>query len=155
MSVRQNLEKMLSIPPEPIGESPLVAGVSGGNFEQDFEYVRSNLQAIIAQGGDLLVHALAIAKSSQSPRHFEVATMLLKALSEVNVDVLNIHEKAKGLDLTKKPDVTNNNLVFLGTSADFLNHMRPERSTDKENQPKILEAQVIPESEKEPIDGDL
>lgn len=91
--------------------------------ELDFEYVRENLQELIAQGQDAVQELIMIAKQSQHPRAFEVIATLLKATADMNNDLLAVHKKKNDLRPTqashsKGVGVTNNN-VFVGSTAEL------------------------------------
>jgi len=71
------------------------------------------------------MHALEVAKASEHPRAFEVVGNLMKQLSDVNAQLLDLHEKKQKLDLpaAKKEEaskqVTNNNAIFVGSTAEL------------------------------------
>lgn len=101
--------------------------------EYDYDKTRNNLHSLLAQGQDALMHALEIAKSSEHPRAFEVVGGLMKQLSDINGQLLDLSEKRqKLLDKNKpaeqnNPQVTNNNAIFVGSTAD-LNKMLKDMS---------------------------
>lgn len=95
-------------------------------IDYDYEKTRNNLHGLLAQGQDALTNALEIAKASEQPRAFEVVGMLVKQLSEVNAQLLDLHEKKQKLDgkYDKKDDnntknVTNNNAIFVGSTTEL------------------------------------
>ena len=95
-------------------------------IEYDYEKTRGNLHSLLAQGQDALMHALEVAKTSEHPRAFEVVGNLMKQLSDVNAQLLDIHEKRQKLEAPKSKQeegatkqVTNNNAIFVGTTSDL------------------------------------
>lgn len=96
-------------------------------IEYDYEKTRGNLHSLLAQGQDALMHALEVAKSSEHPRAFEVVGNLMKQLSDVNAQLLDLHEKKQKLDLPKTKQeesngtkqVTNNNAIFVGSTSEL------------------------------------
>ena len=95
-------------------------------IEHDYDKTRGNLHSLLAQGQEALYHALEVAKSSEHPRAFEVVGNLMKQLSDVNAQLLDLHEKKQKLDLPKTKQeeatgkqVTNNNAIFVGSTADL------------------------------------
>lgn len=94
-------------------------------IEYDYEKTRGNLHSLLAQGQEALYHALEVAKSSEHPRAFEVVGNLMKQLSDVNTQLLDLHEKKQKLDVpaSKKEEaakqVTNNNAIFVGSTSDL------------------------------------
>lgn len=110
---------------------------SDDKVEMDFEYVRENLQELIAQGQDAIQELIMIAKQSQHPRAFEVIATLLKATADMNNDLLAVHKKKNDLrptqaSHTKGVGVTNNN-VFVGSTAE-LQTMIENLNKPKENE---------------------
>lgn len=93
--------------------------------EYDYNTTRNNLHSLLAQGQDALLSALEIAKQSEHPRAFEVVGGLMKQLSDINTQLLDLSEKRqKLLDKNKtaeqnNPQVTNNNAIFVGSTADL------------------------------------
>lgn len=96
-------------------------------IEYDYEKTRSNLHGLLQSGQDALMHALEVAKASEHPRAFEVVGNLMKQLSDVNAQLLDLHEKKQKLDLpktkqeesTSSKQVTNNNAIFVGSTSEL------------------------------------
>jgi len=90
---------------------------------QDIELARSNIKNIIEQGDESLKEMINLAKQSESPRAFEVASGLMKTLLDANKDFVEISTKkkyAKEEILNPKEEqatanVTNNNLILSTT----------------------------------------
>lgn len=93
------------------------------NIEYDYEKTRSNLHTLLSQGQEALIHALEVAKQSEHPRAFEVVGGLMKQLSDINHQLLDLSEKRqKMIDSPKTKDekqVTNNNAIFVGSTAEL------------------------------------
>ena len=69
--------------------------------------------------GDL-DRVMEIARQSESPRAFEVATNLLKTLTDTNKDLLELAKKKKDLTQEKENAQTvTNNALFVGSTADL------------------------------------
>lgn len=92
------------------------------NIDYDYETTRSNLHSILAQGQDALTHALSVAKNSEHPRAFEVVGGLMKHLSDINTQLLDLNKKKQLLDnpksTSKEAPVTNNS-IFVGSTAEL------------------------------------
>lgn len=96
-------------------------------IEYDYDKTRNNLHSLLQSGQDALMHALEVAKSSEHPRAFEVVGNLMKQLSDVNAQLLDLHEKKQKLDLPKTKQeesagtkqVTNNNAIFVGSTSEL------------------------------------
>ncbi len=88
--------------------------------ENDFEYARGNIVAVIEKGQEALTGILDVASMSQHPRAYEVVATLVKAVSEANKDLLELQKRRR--DLTEadpqSPRTINNNL-FVGSTAEL------------------------------------
>jgi hypothetical protein len=92
------------------------------NIDYDYETTRSNLHSILAQGQDALTHALNVAKNSEHPRAFEVVGGLMKHLSDINTQLLDLNKKKQQLDnpkSTSKEGPVTNNSIFVGSTAEL------------------------------------
>lgn len=101
----------------------------------DHKHIRSNMYNLLQQGNDALQYALELAKTSESPRAFEVVGTLMKNLSDMNLQLLDTHDKKQKLK-TKKEEastpqkIVNNSVVFNGTTAEInkmLEQMKKEQ----------------------------
>jgi len=94
------------------------------NVEYDYEKTRSNLHSLLSQGQEALYHALEIAKQSEHPRAFEVVGNLMRQLSDINHQLLDLSDKRQKLSGKKESDKdqpTNvtNNAIFVGSTAEL------------------------------------
>lgn len=134
--VDQNLSSVFDVLPIPrdqlidkTGEVVMVDGDApdAEKLSTDTDFARNNIYSLVNQGQDALQYALDLAKQSDSPRAFEVVATLLKSLSDINMQLLETHER-KAKVAPKKQDsapdkvVNNNSIVFNGTTAQ-LNEM--------------------------------
>jgi hypothetical protein len=93
-------------------------------IEADAAFVRSNMYSLMQQGQDALHYALELAKQSDSPRAFEVVGSLMKNLSDMNLQLLDTHEKKAKLNSKKEETpgpqkVVNNSIVFQGSTTEL------------------------------------
>ena len=91
----------------------------------DAEFARQNLRDLIEKGSDAANHIIAVAKQSDHPRAFEVVAGMLKNLSDMNKDLLEIQKRKQDL----QPKVTQNNInvdkaVFVGSTAELLKQLK-------------------------------
>ena len=130
MNIDDKLSQVFDIAPTEKQEIlPVVAQPLNQDLESDFETTRSNLHSILQQGQDALFHALAVAKQSEHPRAFEVVGGLVKHLSDVNAQLLDLHKRKQAIEAPAKKEasVTNNNAIFVGSTNDLskmLNDLR-------------------------------
>lgn len=106
----------LTIPEEPKDES----------VETDAALASKNLKKLIELGQDAAERAATVAEESESPRAYEVLSTLLKTMSDINIQMLDIHEKKKKIkSSTEQPNTSsgstiNNTSVFVGTTAGLM-----------------------------------
>ena len=127
MNIDDNLSQVFDI--EPIGKTEImsqtgsVIPAKNEAFDHDYETTRSNLHSILNQGQDALFHALEVAKQSEHPRAFEVVGGLMKHLSDINHQLLDLHKKKQALESGKPDDekatITNNNAIFVGSTTEL------------------------------------
>lgn len=107
------------------GVVPPAANTEKELVDADANHVRSNMYSLLQQGQDALIYALELAKQSDSPRAFEVVGTLMKNLSDMNLQLLDTHEKRQKLSAPKKEEaggpqkVVNNSIVFQGSTKDL------------------------------------
>jgi uncharacterized protein (DUF3084 family) len=91
-------------------------------IETDYDTTRSNLRILLQQGQEALQKSLDVAMQSEHPRAFEVVGNLMKQLAEVNQQLMDLHQQKQKLDGVKeasKKEVTNNNAIFVGSTAEL------------------------------------
>lgn len=98
------------------------------DLEYDYEYTRNLHRELIEQGQEALPELLKVAKESQHPRAYEVASGLLKNLSDMADKLMILHEKKKAID-GKDGGPTNQTVnidkaVFTGSTADLLKRIK-------------------------------
>ena len=105
---------------EPNKQEVLSPDNSNKDVEDDYDYARRNLRDLIDSGMGDLDRVMEIARQSESPRAFEVATNLLKTLTDTNKDLLELAKKKKDLTQEKeKAQTVTNNALFVGSTADL------------------------------------
>ena len=142
MNINKNLANFFSVPDNKTSsESKTLQGgtFDYNNFEKDYKLVQENLKSLIGTGNIALETALKVATESDSPRAFEVVAILLKTMSDLNNNVLDVHKKAKDTTSSKVEVKQTNNSVFIGSTKDLQNLLNKDRSTEKE----VIEAEVV------------
>ena len=133
MKIDENLSDVFDIEPMDVKSGELITTTGevvvpkDEKIEYDYDKTRNNLHALLQSGQDALMHALEVAKSSEHPRAFEVVGNLMKQLSDVNAQLLDLHEKKQKLDAPKSKQeesagtkqVTNNNAIFVGSTSEL------------------------------------
>ena len=93
-------------------------------IEYDYDKSRSNLHNLLVQGQEALAYALEVAKQSEHPRAFEVVGNLMKNLSDINHQLLDLHKKKQAIDNPKGSESAEtknvtNNAIFVGSTSEL------------------------------------
>jgi len=102
---------------EPI-PSREVQEVESEDATEDIDVSRKSLKKTLRTAEDALDDVLEIARSSENVRAFEVVGQLVKAISEVNDKLIDIHEKKSRMKTPLKEGSTTNNL-FVGSTDEL------------------------------------
>ena len=117
------------IVPEPVSPVPEVLPVVDMKtaVEDDANFARSNIRSLIEKGNKAMDQLLTVAKESEHPRAYEVAAGLIKNLSDLNKDLLELQKKRR--DLT--PELANNvkslnvdKAVFVGSTDELVKFLK-------------------------------
>jgi hypothetical protein len=126
MNIDDSLSKTFDV--KPIGKTEIISKEgevikpTDKNIEDDYEITRSHIKILLVQGQEALTAALEVAKQSEHPRAFEVVGNLMKQLADVNQQLMDLHQQKAKLDGPKegsKKEVTNNNAIFVGSTAEL------------------------------------
>ena len=114
-------------------KTDLAAIAAADETLKDIEKARKNIEKIIELGGESFYEMITLAKQSESPRAFEVASTLMKTLLDANRDFVEMSTRkkyAKEEILNPKEEekaqtnVVNNNLIL--STADLLKMIKGE-----------------------------
>ncbi len=95
--------------------------------KDDAEFARQNIRNLIDTGSATLNNLLNVANQSQAPRAYEVATALIKNLSELNKDLMEIEKRKQ--DLTGESTKQSKNInvdkaVFVGSTTELVKFLK-------------------------------
>lgn len=100
--------------------------------EDDYQLARSMMRKLIYKGEDALDDAVELAKNSEHPRAYEVAGQMIKTMSDVAKDLLNLQKQAKDLSKKEEEEVkqigTQNNIVFAGSTQDLIKMLKDDNA---------------------------
>lgn len=97
---------------------PAVVDEEVDDLESDFKEIRNNYKDIIEKGTDALDDILAVARESENPRAFEVASTIMQSLLDANEKLIDLHKKIKDTKTRDSPkNVTN--ALFIGSTAEL------------------------------------
>ena len=88
--------------------------------DTDFEVGRENLYKLLDKGNEAIDGILALAKEGEHPRAYEVAGQLIKTVSEVSQNLLDLQEKLKKIkDVPEKGPKNVTNALFVGSTTEL------------------------------------
>ena len=108
-----------------------VKKIKAEKLDVDFSLARSNMKELLNNGMNALDGIMKVAEASDSPRAYEVAALLIKTLSDVNKDLIGIHEKNANIQKEKITNITNNS-IYVGSTTDLQNLINKERAQNKD-----------------------
>ena len=86
----------------------------------DFETGRKNLYQLIDKGNEAIDGILGLAKEGEHPRAYEVAGQLIKTVSEVSQNLLDLQEKLKKIkDVPERGPKNVTNALFVGSTTEL------------------------------------
>lgn len=129
MKIDDTLSAVFDMPTVTKAETEIIDASTGEiiqssdqKIESDYDVARNNLRELLVSGQSALMHSLEVAKQSEHPRAFEVVGNLIKQLADVNQQLMDLHQQKAKLDAPKaeeKSKVTNNNAIFVGSTAEL------------------------------------
>jgi hypothetical protein len=123
--LNQTLSEVLDV--EPIGSKPMTQLIAVNNIDDDAEFARQNIRELIQKGNDAVEGILHVAKESEHPRAYEVAANLIKNLSDLNKDLMEIQKRKKDLVPQEHKNSGNINVdkaVFVGSTTELVKFLK-------------------------------
>ena len=92
----------------------------------DADFARTNIKNLINSGSSALNNLLTVAKDSQQPRAYEVAATLIKNLSDLNKDLMEIQKRKQDLtgESTKNKNINVDKAVFVGSTTELVKFLK-------------------------------
>lgn len=94
-------------------------------IEDDQKYAADNIRQLIEIGIEAVKEAAAVAEQQESPRAYEVVSTMIKNLTDMNGQLLDIHQKKRQLLAPdplsggQGPASVTNNAIFVGTTKEL------------------------------------
>ena len=94
----------------------------------DFETGRKNLYNLIDKGNEAIDGILNLAKEGEHPRAYEVAGQLIKTVSEVSQNLLDLQEKLKKIkDVPNTGPKSVTNALFVGSTTELTKLLKKKK----------------------------
>ena len=96
--------------------------------EIDFETGRKNLYNLIDKGNEAIDGILNLAKEGEHPRAYEVAGQLIKTVSEVSQNLLDLQDKLKKVKEVPNTGPKNvTNALFVGSTTELQKMLKDKK----------------------------
>ena len=94
----------------------------------DFETGRKNLYNLIDKGNEAIDGILNLAKEGEHPRAYEVAGQLIKTVSEVSQNLLDLQDKLKKVkEVPDKGPKNVTNALFVGSTTELQKMLKEKK----------------------------
>jgi hypothetical protein len=105
-----------------------VVEIKDSTIEDDVEFARQNIKKLINKGGVAFDNLLLVANESEQPRAYEVVATLIKNLSDLNKDLLELQKRKKDLqgsdDKKQSGNVNVDKAVFVGSTTELVKFLK-------------------------------
>ena len=96
--------------------------------EIDFETGRKNLYNLLDKGNEAIDGILNLAKEGEHPRAYEVAGQLIKTVSEVSQNLLDLQDKLKKVkDIPDNGPKNVTNALFVGSTTELQKMLKEKK----------------------------
>ena len=118
------LSEVLDI--EPIGSTELLPATPVTKVDDDADFARDNIRTLIEKGNLAVDGILHVAKESEHPRAYEVAANLIKNLSDLNKDLMEIQKRKRDLapQSQRSGDINVDKAVFVGSTTELVKFLK-------------------------------
>jgi len=108
------------------------------NIKNDYDYSRETYYDLIEKGRDALEDMIEVARSSEHPRAYEVLSGMMKNISDINAQLMDLNKKNKDINtVDKKPQLGNTtNNLFVGSTTDLQRMLQNDQSEPIDVTPK-------------------
>jgi hypothetical protein len=122
--LNQTLSEVLDV--EPIGSTELLPATPVTKVDDDADFARDNIRTLIEKGNLAVDGILHVAKESEHPRAYEVAANLIKNLSDLNKDLMEIQKRKRDLapQSQRSGDINVDKAVFVGSTTELVKFLK-------------------------------
>ena len=125
--LNQTLSEVLDV--EPIGSTELLPATPVTKVDDDADFARDNIRTLIEKGNLAVDGIFHVAKESEHPRAYEVAANLIKNLSDLNKDLMEIQKRKKDLapQSQRSGDINVDKAVFVGSTTELVKFLKSNK----------------------------
>ncbi len=128
--IDDNLSEILNIEPVVKQEVVPVQVEPQNDTQTDYDLSRQTIRNLVRKGEEALDELLFVAKQSESPRAYEVVAGMIKNISDVTKELIDLQKKMKELN-EETPKTQNGvnvqNAVFVGSTAELQKLLRQNK----------------------------
>ena len=121
----EKMSQIFDIEPLPIKQEVVV--IDPRQVDSDFEFARKNIRELAEKGKIAVDNILQVAAATDHPRAYEVAATLIKNMSDINKDLLELQKKKRDLNPAEKQTVSPvhvDKAVFVGSTSDLIKQIK-------------------------------
>ena len=125
--LNETLSEVLDV--EPIRSTELLPATPVTKVDDDADFARDNIRTLIEKGNLAVDGILHVAKESEHPRAYEVAANLIKNLSDLNKDLMEIQKRKKDLapQAQRSGDINVDKAVFVGSTTELVKFLKSNK----------------------------
>ena len=125
--LNETLSEVLDV--EPIRSTELLPATPVTKVDDDADFARDNIRTLIEKGNLAVDGILHVAKESEHPRAYEVAANLIKNLSDLNKDLMEIQKRKKDLapQSQRSGDINVDKAVFVGSTTELVKFLKSNK----------------------------
>ena len=122
--LNETLSQVLDV--DPITPTELLPATPTTKADDDADFARENIRTLIEKGNLAVDGILDVARESEHPRAYEVAATLIKNLSDLNKDLMEIQKRKKDLtpQAQKNGDINVDKAVFVGSTTELVKFLK-------------------------------
>jgi hypothetical protein len=122
--LNETLSEVLDV--EPIRSTELLPATPVTKVDDDADFARENIRTLIEKGNLAVDGILHVAKESEHPRAYEVAANLIKNLSDLNKDLMEIQKRKRDLapQSQRSGDINVDKAVFVGSTTELVKFLK-------------------------------
>jgi hypothetical protein len=116
-----NIEPTKELTVEEVSEK--ISNDKNLDTEDDYQLARQTMRKLLIKGEGTLDEITNLARNSEHPRTYEVTGQLMKTLSDVAKDLLNLQKQVKEIENaggSSQQITTQNNVVFAGSTHELM-----------------------------------
>ena len=121
------VESIDDVAPKPEVTKPPKKVEAIDQVQDDYEYARGNLYALVDKGQEAVNGALDLAMSSDHPRAYEVAGQLIKHVGDVADKLMALQKDKKAVKEESAKKVVTNNSLFVGSTAELQKLLKQQK----------------------------